>query len=80
MVIFFSAIIIMHFESPTVDTSNVIFEIVTAACNNGISTGFAGPDLSPFSKIVFIFVMWLGRLDVIPVIVFFMGLLRGFEK
>jgi trk system potassium uptake protein len=80
MVIFFSAIIIMHFESPMVDTSNVIFEIVSATCNNGISTGFVNSEITPFSKVVFILVMWIGRLEVLPVIVFFMGLLRGFEK
>jgi len=80
MVIFFSAITIMHFESPTVDTSNVIFEIVTASCNNGISTGFAGPDLTPYSKVAFIFVMWIGRLEVLPVIVFFMAIFRGLDK
>ena len=80
IVVFFSAIIIMHFESPMVDTSNVIFEIVSATCNNGISTGFVNSDLTPFSKVVFIFVMWIGRLEVLPVIVFFMGLIRGFEK
>lgn len=80
MVIFFSTITIMHFESPLIDTSNVIFEVVSAICNNGISTGFVGPDLTPFSKVVFIFVMWIGRLEVLPVIVFFMGIFRGFEK
>jgi trk system potassium uptake protein TrkH len=29
------------------------------------------------SKWVFIFVMWLGRLDVIPVIALFIGILKG---
>ena len=79
MVIFFSAIAIMHFESPLVDTSHVIFEVVSATCNNGISTGFASPDLTPFSKGVFIFAMWIGRLEIMAIIVFFMGLIKGFD-
>ncbi|MDD4127057.1 MAG: TrkH family potassium uptake protein [Methanomicrobium sp.] len=79
-VIFFSAILIMHFESSSVDTSKVIFEIVSASCNNGISTGFATPDMTPFSKVVFIFAMWIGRLEIMAVIVFFMGLIKGFDK
>jgi len=79
MVIFFSAIVIMHFESPLVDTSHVIFEVVSATCNNGISTGFASPDLTPFSKGVFIFAMWIGRLEIMAIIVFFMGLIKGFD-
>ncbi|MBN2733328.1 MAG: TrkH family potassium uptake protein [Methanomicrobiaceae archaeon] len=80
LVIFFSAILIMHFEAPAVDTSNILFEIVSATCNNGISTGFVTPDMTPFSKLVFIFAMWIGRLEIMAVIVFFMGLIKGFEK
>jgi trk system potassium uptake protein TrkH len=79
LTIFIAMILIMHFETPNHDTSMVLFDVVSAICNNGISTGFAGPDLSPFSKIVFIFVMWIGRLEIFAVIMFFMGLFKGFE-
>jgi len=48
-----AAILVMHLESVTWETSHVIFEIVSAICNNGISTGFVTPDMTPLSKIVF---------------------------
>ena len=81
LVAFVSTIIVMHFE-PTAgfDTSNILFEIVSGLCNNGISTGFINPGMSWVTKIVFIFIMWIGRLEIVPVIVLFMGLLRGFER
>ncbi|NYT05987.1 MAG: TrkH family potassium uptake protein [Methanomicrobiales archaeon] len=80
LIIFIAAIIIMHMETGTYDTSNIIFEIVSGMCNNGISTGFVTPDMSAVSKICFILVMWIGRLEVMPVIVLVMGLVRGFER
>lgn len=79
MTIFIAMVLIMHFETPDHDTSMVLFDVVSASCNNGISTGFAGPDLSPFSKIVYILIMWIGRLEIFPVIMLFMGLFKGFE-
>ncbi|MDD4127035.1 MAG: TrkH family potassium uptake protein [Methanomicrobium sp.] len=80
LVIFFSVIAIMHLEALTVDTSNALFEVVSAICNNGISAGIVTPDMSPLSKIIFIFVMWIGRLEILPVIIFFMAFIKGFDK
>ncbi|MEA2034119.1 MAG: TrkH family potassium uptake protein [Euryarchaeota archaeon] len=80
VVIYIAAIVVMHLESGTWETSHVLFEIVSAICNNGISTGFVSPDMTPLSKIVFIMIMWVGRLEVVPVIVLFMGLIKGFER
>ncbi|MBQ4415783.1 MAG: TrkH family potassium uptake protein [Methanomicrobium sp.] len=78
-VIFVSAILVMHFEPLASDSSEVIFDVISASCNNGISTGFISPELTPMSKILFIFAMWIGRLEIIPVIVFFMYIFRGFH-
>jgi trk system potassium uptake protein TrkH len=69
----------MHFENPAIDTSMVLFEVATAIGNNGISTGFVNPGLSAGSKLVYIFIMWIGRLEVLPVIVLILGIIRGFE-
>ena len=77
--ILFALVIIMHFEQPDIDTTLVIFDVVSATCNNGISTGFVTPDLTVWSKLVLILQMWLGRLEVMAVMVFFIGLIRGFE-
>ncbi len=77
--ILFALVIIMHFEQPDIDTTLVIFDVVSATCNNGISTGFVTPDLTVWSKLVLILQMWLGRLEVMAVMVFFIGLIRGFD-
>ena len=78
LVIFVSAILVMHFEPLASDSSEVIFEVISASCNNGISTGFVSSELTPMSKILFIFAMWIGRLEIVPVIVFFMFMFKGF--
>ena len=40
LAILFALLLIMHFEQPDVDTTLVIFDVVSATCNNGITTGF----------------------------------------
>lgn len=46
-----------------------IFDVVSAQSNVGISAGLVGPDLSPGGKITLMTVMWMGRLEIIPVMV-----------
>ncbi|WP_328590941.1 TrkH family potassium uptake protein [Methanofollis fontis] len=80
LTVFVGTIAVLHFETPTMfESSNVIFEVVSAFCNNGISTGFVNPEMSIGAKWVFIFVMWFGRLEIMPVLVLFVGLIKGFD-
>jgi trk system potassium uptake protein TrkH len=55
------------------DSADVIFEVVSAASNVGISTGFVNPGMSPAAKWLFITIMWAGRLEIVPVIVLVAG-------
>ncbi|MDO9539069.1 MAG: TrkH family potassium uptake protein [Methanocalculus sp.] len=80
IIVFMSTILILQFEGHGYDTSHVIFDVITAACNNGISTGHISPDMSDLSKVTFIFLMWLGRLEVLPIIVLIVGIVKGFER
>ena len=75
-VIFISAILIMHFEPMASDSSDVLFDVISATCNNGLVTGIINNELTPLSKIVLILAMWIGRLEIIPVIVFFMSIFK----
>jgi trk system potassium uptake protein TrkH len=57
---------------------NIIFEVASAQGNVGLSAGITGPESLPtLGKVLFLFNMWIGRLEIIPVLV----LLRvGFER
>jgi trk system potassium uptake protein TrkH len=75
-----TSLLFLHLEaSGPFEVSDVIFEVVSAMCNVGLSTGFANPDISIASKWLFIFVMWFGRLEMVAVIVLILGLARGFD-
>ncbi|MCK8519552.1 TrkH family potassium uptake protein [Methanoculleus sp. 7T] len=50
------------------DSADVVFEVVSAVSNVGISTGFVNPGMGSAAKGVFIIVMWVGRLEIVPVI------------
>ncbi|QYZ78511.1 TrkH family potassium uptake protein [Methanofollis formosanus] len=80
LTVFICTIVVFHLEhGAPFESSHVIFEIVSAFCNNGISTGFVTPDMSLGSKWLFIFLMWFGRLELVPILVLFVGLAKGFE-
>lgn len=49
--------------------SNSIFEVCSAQGNVGLSTGITSIDMAPVGKIMLIFNMWIGRLEIIPIIV-----------
>ena len=49
--------------------SNSIFEVCSAQGNVGLSTGITSIDMDPIGKIMLIFNMWIGRLEIIPIIV-----------
>ncbi|MFB6093818.1 MAG: TrkH family potassium uptake protein [Halanaeroarchaeum sp.] len=48
---------------------NVLLEVASAQGNVGLSTGITGPEMHPLAKVTFLFNMWIGRLEIIPVLV-----------
>jgi trk system potassium uptake protein TrkH len=77
IVIFVATIVVMQFHLTTISITDVLFDITSAFSTCGITSGYVSPDMPVLSKWVFIVVMWLGRLEVIPVVVLFMALFRG---
>ncbi|HVP97091.1 TrkH family potassium uptake protein [Methanoregula sp.] len=77
VVIFIAAIIVLQFQQMASPINGILFDVTSAFSTCGISTGYVTPGMPLVSKWVFIIVMWLGRLEVIPVLVLFMALLRG---
>lgn len=61
------------YQSETI--GNIFFEVCSAQGNVGLSIGLTSISMEPFAKILLIFGMWIGRLEIIPVIVLVRSLL-----
>jgi trk system potassium uptake protein TrkH len=78
--IFVSTIICVHLSVTTFHLENVVFEIISALSNAGLGFGFISA-ASPLSiKWVFILLMWLGRLEIVPVIILVLGIFKGIQS
>jgi len=75
--VFIATMVILQVDIISCDVTVLVFDIVSALSSCGVSAGYVSPAMPLVSKWVFIFVMWLGRLDVIPVIALFIGILKG---
>ncbi len=70
LVVTAATLLLLHIGPATgYDSGDVIFEVISAISNVGISTRYVGPAMSPAAKWLFIIVMWAGRLEIVPVIV-----------
>jgi len=64
-----AGIVIIATIFPSQTLGNVIFEVCSAQGNVGLSTGITNINMSPIAKTMLIFNMWIGRLEIIPIIV-----------
>ena len=62
-------IITIAFIFPFQTLGNVIFEVCSAQGNVGLSTGITSMAMPDSGKIMLIINMWIGRLEIIPIIV-----------
>jgi len=80
LTIFIATIAALHLAQTDFRTHEVVFEEVSAMSNVGLGVGYMVP-ASPVSvKWIFIMLMWVGRLEIVPVLILVMGLVRGFES
>lgn len=56
--------------------ADAIFEVATAQGTVGLSAGLTGPGMPIVAEVLFIFQMWMGRLEIIPVLVLINSALR----
>ena len=56
--------------------ADFLFEVASAQGNVGLSTGITHPQMPTLAKLLLSFHMWLGRLEIIPVLIFLRSLLR----
>ncbi len=79
LVVFGVTVTVMHLQQTAFESSNILFEVISAMSNVGISTGYVSPAMAPAVKLAFIFTMWIGRLEIVPVIILIWGALKGYE-
>ena len=53
--------------------------MASAQGNVGLSTGITGPTMHPLAEGMLVLNMWIGRLEIIPVLVLGRALLYGLE-
>ncbi|GGM49052.1 potassium transporter Trk [Haloarcula argentinensis] len=53
-----------------------IFEVATAQGTVGLSSGITGPEMPVIAEVLFIIQMWMGRLEIIPVLVLINAIFR----
>ncbi len=70
LILLFVGTIIVSYTLPTKPIIDVIFEVCSAQGNVGLTTGITSVMMPPIAKLVLIFSMWIGRLEIIPVLVF----------
>ncbi|CAI50836.1 Trk-type transport system (probable substrate potassium) (plasmid) [Natronomonas pharaonis DSM 2160] len=62
--------------SPDHPAEYVIFDVMSAQSNVGLDAGITGPDMPDAAKVMLIFNMWIGRLEIIPVAVLLGAILQ----
>jgi len=62
-------LVLLHVVPPRFTLSEVILEVASAQGNVGLSTGITHPDLPWPGKLTLILSMWMGRLEIIPVLI-----------
>jgi trk system potassium uptake protein TrkH len=76
LTIFIATLVALHLYITSFRLEEVVFEIVSALSNVGLTTGFISA-ASPISiKWIFIVLMWLGRLEIVPIIIILMGVAK----
>jgi trk system potassium uptake protein TrkH len=74
--IFVASLAVIQYHITTYSLTEIVFQVVSAFSTCGINTGYVSPDMPASSKWIFIVVMWIGRLEVIPVVMLFLALFR----
>ena len=75
IIIMISGILVLSSFYPYETLGTVIFEVCSAQGNVGLSAGITSIGMASATKIMLIINMWVGRLEIIPIIVLFRSLI-----
>ena len=74
-----SSAVLVNLAGPDFGYADALFEVASAQGNVGLSTGITGPTMSPLAEAMFVLNMWVGRLEIIPVLVFIRAGIAGLD-
>ncbi len=72
-----SAIITNFFTGNNFDFADALFESTSAQATVGLSSGITDPSMSPVLELLYVFQMWTGRLEVLPVLALLRAIFWG---
>ncbi len=75
IIFLFIGIVAFSILMPKHELINIVFEICSAQGNVGLSSGITKTAMPDLAKIIMMFNMWIGRLEIIPVVVLIRSLL-----
>ncbi|MCF2164815.1 MULTISPECIES: potassium transporter TrkG [Halobacterium] len=79
VLLFATSLVLVNLAGPSFSYADALFEVASAQGNVGLSSGITGPDMSPIAEAMFLFNMWIGRLEIIPVLVFARAAISGLD-
>jgi trk system potassium uptake protein TrkH len=80
LTIFIATILTLHLYITSFRLEEVMFELVSALSNAGLSVGVISTASPVVIKWLFTFLMWIGRLEIVPVVIIVMGLVKGIQN
>ncbi|MEO1295732.1 MAG: TrkH family potassium uptake protein [Cyanobacteria bacterium J06636_16] len=66
--LFIAVLLLIHVQPYQYTLADTLFEAASALGSAGLSVGITHPELPQLGKIVLIVLMWMGRLEIIPVL------------
>ena len=72
-----SSVVLINVAGAEFGYADALFEVASAQGNVGLSSGITGPSMHPLAEGMFVLNMWVGRLEIIPVLVFVRSALYG---
>ncbi|WP_129115209.1 potassium transporter TrkG [Halegenticoccus tardaugens] len=79
LVLVATSVILVNVAGAEFGYADALFEVASAQGNVGLSTGITGPTMNPLAEAMLVLNMWIGRLEIIPVLVFLRSALYGLE-
>ncbi|MDT8286816.1 MAG: TrkH family potassium uptake protein [Elusimicrobiales bacterium] len=74
-------IVVAHYAGPGFTLADILFECVSTQGNVGLSSGLTAPDMPVVIELTLMLQMWVGRLEIFPVVILFSALAtRAFRR